>query len=233
VRGCLTVLILAALFVVAGAWFGGPPIAEAVVGAGLATAGLSADHLDVDVEASPPLELALGRADRVLVDATDADWHGIKAERIDLALSDVDFVDRSAGHVSGRMTGVELPRVEPAGSLATIDIDGPGDDATATITIDGPTFDAIAVEAFDEKLGIRPSSVTLAEPNVLRVLAGPISASSGVTVESDGSLGVATPLGTVTVLDAESTSPLHLTNVAVENGSLVLTGTVDLADLIG
>jgi hypothetical protein len=91
----------------------------------------------------------------------------------------------------------------------------------------------MVIEAFDESLGVRPSSVSLSEPNVLRVAAGPVSASSAMTVGPDGSLGVATPLGTVTVLDADPSRPFLLTNVAVEGGSLVLTATFDVADLFG
>jgi len=231
-RGCLSVLIIAAVFVVVGAWFGGPPVAEALVTTGLTTAGLQSDDLDVAVEADPPLQLALGRADLVTIDASDVEWDGIHSDTLTLVLRDVDFVARSAAQVSGRLTGVELPDVDPAGATATIDIEGPGQAATVTITIDGPTFEAMAIEAFDEKLGIRPTSVTLGEPNVLRVTAGPINASGAMTVEN-GSLSVATPLGPVTVLDADPSRPFHLTGVAVEGGSLVLSGTFEVADLLG
>jgi LmeA-like phospholipid-binding len=233
VRGCLFVLILAAIFVVAGAWFAGPPIAGAVVTTALTSAGVHAEHLDVAVESDPPLELALGQADRVVVHGTGVEWHGIQAQTLDLTLEDVDLPARTAASVEGRMTGVELPNVSPPSSTATIDIAGPGDAATATITIDGPTFEAIASEAFNEKLGIRPASVTLAEPNVLRVVAGPITASSVMTVAPDGSLGVATPIGNVTVLAADPARPFHLTSVEVQDGSLVLSGTFDVAELFG
>ena len=74
--------------------------------------------------------------------------------------------------------------------------------------------------------------MTLAEPNILRVVAGPITASSVMTVAPDGSLGVATPLGTVSVLDPDPSGPFHLTSVAVEGGSLVLTGTFDVVELL-
>ena len=45
--------------------------------------------------------------------------------------------------------------------------------------------------------------------------------------------GCATPLGPVTVLDADPSRPFQLTDVAVEGGSLVLTGTFEVADLLG
>jgi hypothetical protein len=233
VRGCLFVLILAAIFVVAGAWFGGPPIAGALVTTVLTGAGVHAEHLDVAVDSDPPLELALGRADSVVVHGTGVEWKGIQAQTLDLTLEDVDFPARTAAHVEGQMTGVELPNVSPPGSTATIDIAGPGDAATATITIDGPTFEAIASEAFNEKIGIRPTSVTLGEPNVLNIVAGPITASSVMTVAPDGSLSVATPIGNVTVLAANPARPFHLTDVAVQGGSLVLTATFGVGELLG
>ena len=112
-RGCLGVLIIAAIFVVAGAWFGGPPVAGALVTTGLTTAGLQSDDLDVDVDADPPLKLALGQADSVTIDATDVEWDGLHADTLELVLLDVDFLARTAAQVSGRLTGVELPDVEP------------------------------------------------------------------------------------------------------------------------
>jgi hypothetical protein len=233
VRGCLFVLILAAIFVVVGAWFGGPPIAGALVTTGLGASGLKADNLDVTVRSDPPLELALGKADRVDVEGSQVDWNGLQAKRLDLTLHDVDFLGRTAGETTGRLTGVELPGVDPPGSLATIDIEGPGDAAVATITIDGPTVEAMAMAAFEEKLGVKPKSASLSEPNVIRVVAGPVQVAGALTIGPNGSLDVSTPVGTVTVIDADPSQPVRLASVAVENGSLVLTGTFNVAGLLG
>jgi hypothetical protein len=232
-RGCLSVPILAAVFVVAGAWFGGPPIAAALVTTGLGASGLHSDDLDVRVEADPPLELALGRADRVVVDATDAEWNGLRAAKLDLVLRDVDFIGRTAGNTNGRLTGVELPNVDPPGSKATIEISGPGDSAVATVTIDGRTVEAMAIEAFEQKLGVRPTSAKLTPPNVIRVQAGPVEVAGAVTVGPGGSLGVSTALGTVTVLEPSPSLPYQLTSASVEGDSLVLTGTLDVRRLLG
>ena len=232
-RGCLFVLILAAIVVVVGAWFGGPPVAGALVTIGLGAAGLKADDLDVTVRSDPPLELALGKADRVDVEGTQVDWNGLQAQRLDLTLHDVDFLGRTAGDVTGRLTGVELPGIEPPGSLATIDIEGPGNAAVTTITIDGPTVEAMATAAFEEKLGVKPTSASLSEPNVIRVVAGPVQLAGAVTIGPNGSLDVTTPVGTVTVIDADPSLPVRLASVAVENGSLVLTGTFDVGALLG
>lgn len=232
-RGCLSVLVLAAIFLVAGAWFGGPPIAEALVSTALATSGLHSNDLHVQVEADPPLRLATGRADRVVVDGMDVTWNGLTADTFHLTLDDVDFLGRSAGETSGRLTGVELPNVDPPGSRATIDISGPGSSALVTVTIDDATVERMAIEAFEQKLGVRPSSATLSEPNVIRFKAGPVEATGALTIGPDGSLGVSTPLGTFTVLAPSPQQPIQLTSVAVDNGSLVLTGSLDVADLLG
>jgi hypothetical protein len=233
VRGCLSVLILAALFVVVGAWFGGPPIAEALVTTGLTSSGLHSDDLRVHVQADPPLELATGRADQVVVDGHNVTWKGLTADTLHLTLDDVDFVGRSAGDTNGRLTGVELPNVDPPGSKATVDIAGPGKSAVVTVRIDNATVQRMAIEAFEEKLGVRPTSATLSEPNVIRFQAGPVTASGALTIGADGSLGVSTPLGTVTVLERSPSQPIQLTSVAVEGDNLVLTGTLDVKDLLG
>jgi hypothetical protein len=230
-RGCLSVLIIAAIFVGVGAWFGGPPIAEALVRTGLTSAGMHSDDLKVDVKSAPPLRLAVGRADEIDVDGTGVEWNGLTADTLHLVLEDVDFLGRSAAHVEGRLTGVELPNVDPPGSKATVDIKGPGDAAVVTITIDEATVERMAAEAFQQKLGVRPKSTTLSEPNVIRFTAGPVTAAGALTIGPDGSLGVSTPLGTVTVLRPSPSQPIQFTSVAVEGGNLVLTGTFDVGDL--
>jgi hypothetical protein len=133
--------------------------------------------------------------------------------------------------VDGRLTGVELPNVDPPGSKATVDIAGPGDSAVVRITINDATVERMAAVAFEQKLGVRPTSTTLSEPNVIRFTAGPVTAAGALTIGPDGSLGVSTPLGTVTVLRPSASQPIQFTSVAVEGDNLVLTGTFDVADL--
>ena len=231
-RGCLSVLLLAVVLVVVGIWFAGPPIAAGVVQTALTSAGLRADHLDVVVQADPPLELALGRADRITVDGTNVQWDRHPAASMHLALSDVNLVDRSAARTTGKLVGVDLG-VEPNGSEATIEIAGEGPSADVTITIDPATAEAIAAAAFAQQTGIRPSSVSFRSPNVIQFSAGSLNASGAMSVEADGSLAVSTPQGTVTVLDADATQPIQLTDVAVEGDEIVLTGFVDVAALLG
>jgi hypothetical protein len=233
VRGCLSVLVLAVVLVTVGVWFAGPPIAAGLVQTALASAGLHAGHLDVAVQADPPLELALGRADRITVDGTDVQWNGHQADSLHMTLNDVNLLDRSAERTTGRLLRAELPGVEPVGSTATIDFDGRGSTATVAITIDRATAQAIASAAIEQKVGIRPSSVTLRSPNLIQFKIGPVDASSAMSVDADGSLAVSTPQGKVTILDPDATRPVHLTGVAVQGDEVVLTGTLDVAALLG
>src|SRR5690242_11486420 len=167
---------MAVLVVVVGLWFGGPPVAEQVVKTGLAAGGLRSDDLAVDVQADPPLELALGRAGRVVVTGTDVDWNGHHADTLRVTLDDVDLLGRSAARTSGRLDGIALRGVEPRGSTATAIIAGQGPTVDVTITIDASTAEAIASAAFEGTTGTRPTSVTLEEPNVIRFKVGPVDA---------------------------------------------------------
>jgi hypothetical protein len=232
VRGCLSVLLLAAVFVVAGAWFGGPVLAGALVQTGLVTSGLDAGEMRVSVESDPPIETATGHADWLAVDARDLDWNGIAARSLDLELRDVDLVSRTAGRVDGTISGVELPNVQPAGSDASIEIHGPAGSATATVTIDGDAVEQMALAAFQAKLGIRPDSATLGEPNLIRIKARGVEVTGAITVGEDGSIAVATPLGTATIVGADPSQPIRFASADVENGDLVLTGTLDVNDLL-
>jgi hypothetical protein len=232
VRGCLGFLVLAIVLVVAGVWFGGPPVAAGLVRSALGSAGVHSDDLDVSVQAAPPLELALGRADRVVVTGTNVDWRDYHADTLNLVLDDVDLLARSAARTTGGLSGVELPGADPPGSTATVEIAGRGPSASVTITIDRSTAEAMAAAAFERETGVRPSSTTLSEPNVIRFKAVQVDGSGAITVGSDGSLGVSTSRGRVIVIEPGASDPIRLTGVSVEGGDLVVTGTVDLASLM-
>lgn len=231
-RGCLGLLILVAVLLVAGVWFGGPPVAEGLVRTGLGSGGLRSADLDVSVRADPPLELALGRADRIVVEGTNVAWDEYHADAIHLTLDDVDLLGRTVARTTGELNGVELPGAAPPGSKATVEIAGRGPSPAVTIAIPRSTAEAMATTAFEQNTGIRPTSTTLSAPNLIRFKAGQVDASGAITIGPDGSLGVATPGGRVTVLGPGASEPIRLTGVAVTGGDLVLTGTVDVASLM-
>ena len=231
-RGCLFVLVLAAIFLVGVAWFGGPTIASALVGTSLTAAGLDATDLDVIVEADPPLLVATGQADRVTVEGTDVDWNGLEARSLEMTLSDVDLLGPTAVTVDGRLEGVELPGIDPPGSRATVAFEGPVESAATTITIDGETVESMAIAAFENQLGVRPSGATLSAPNVIRIQAGPVEVAGALTIGPGGTVDVTTPVGTTTIVQPDPSLPVELASVGVEGDDLVLTGTIDLGELL-
>jgi len=231
-RGCLSILIIAAVFVVGTIWFGGPPLAETVVEASLTGSGFTADELDVTVSADPPLVLALGRADRVDIAATGVRWNTLRAGSMSLRLDDVDLLERSATSAEGQFGDVELPVSGDDPALVGITIDGPADRARTTIDIDRAAVDRIALAAFEREFGTRPDSVELIAPDKIQVSLGGNGLNGTLRVDPDGSLVVASMLGTARLLQPDQSLPLQLTGVSVGAAGLELTGTIDLQSLL-
>jgi hypothetical protein len=231
-RGCLSVLIIAAAFLVGIVWFGGPPLAETVVEASLTGSGFEADRLDVTVAADPPLALAVGRADRVEIEATGVRWKDLRAGSMTLRLSGVDLLARTATTADGRFHDVELPVAGGDPALVGITLAGPADGAATTIEIDGPAVSRMALAAFEQEFGTRPDTVELVAPNRIQVRLGGTALSGTLQVEADGALIVASTLGAVRLVEPDSSLPLRLTGVSVGDTGLRLTGTIDLASLL-
>lgn len=232
-RGCLTVLVLAAAFLVGGIWFGGPPLAGTVVEASLTGAGLTADDLDVTVSSDPPLGLVTGRADRVAIHASGVAWGGIEAESMDLDLTGVDLFARTATAADGRFDGVEVPG--PGGGapiLASVELSGPADAAPTTVRVDRPTVERVALAAFEAEFDVRPDAVSLAAPDEVRVTVGGRELAAHLEIAADGAVVARSALGTVSIMDARSSLPLVLTGLSLGPDGLVLNGSLDVASLL-
>ena len=231
-RGCLSVLIIAAAFLVGIVWFGGVPLAETVVEASLTSSAFEADELDVTVSADPPLVLALGRADRVEIEATGVRWVDLRAGSMSMRLDGVDLLARTATTADGQFRDVELAVAGGEPALVAIGISGPADGARTTIDIDGPTVSRIALSAFEEEFGTRPDSAELVAPNQVRVTLAGRQLSGTLAVEADGALVVETGLGKVRLVEPDPSLPLRLMSVSVVDGGLALTGTLDVSALL-
>lgn len=231
-RGCLSVLIIAAAFLVGIVWFGGVPLAETVVEASLTTSAFEADELDVTVHADPPLELALGRADRVEIEATGVRWEDLRAGSMSMRLDGVDLLARTATTADGEFRDVELAVAGGDPALVGIGISGPADGARTTIDIDGPTVTRMALDAFEDTFGTRPVSAELVAPNQVGVTVAGRQLSGTLVVEADGALVVESGLGKVRLIEPDPSIPLRLTAVSVVAGGLELTGTLDVSALL-
>jgi hypothetical protein len=172
VRGCLFTLLLGAIVVALVAFLGLPAAASGLVAAGLTAAGLQADDTTVTVQANPPTELLGGRADRVLVHATDATFRGLEIGSLDLELSAVDVLGRTAGRVDGTLTDVVLPDAAGGATLGEVTISGGGDTLVASTTVGKADVEARIADAVEQRTGVRPTSVRLAEPDRLTIKAG-------------------------------------------------------------
>lgn len=231
-RGFLGVLIIAAAFVAGIAWFGGPPLAETLVEASLTNSGFAADELDVTVRSEPPLAVVVGRADRVQIEATGVRWNDLRAGSMSMRLDGVDLIGRTATTADGRLVDVELATTDGDPALVGITIAGPADRARTTVAIDEATVNRITLAAFEKEFGVRPDSAELVAPDGIRVQRGTLELSGTLRVDADGTLVVASSLGTVRLVEPDPSIPLRLSGVSVGPGGLELVGTLDLESLI-
>jgi hypothetical protein len=232
VRGCLSVLVLGAVFLAGMIWFAGPPLASGLVTMALQASGLSAERVGVQVVADPPLELAAGRADRVAIRATGAQWRGVRFASLDVALGDVDLPARTAATVDGRLDGVELDTVRGQRVIADVTLEGSASAASTTIRIPAANVEAVASDAFEARFVVRPSSVGLVGPDSIRVELGGLTLSSRLSIDRDGAV-VATANGEAIVLFTPNpVLPLRLSSLAVTSAGLELHGTLDVGALL-
>jgi hypothetical protein len=232
-RGCLSILLLAAVFIVGAIWFAGPPIASTVLEATLTSSGFAADELDVNVDTSPPLVLVVGRADRVTIHARGLRWNGLEAESMALEMDDVDLFARSAGHVEGSFDGVELAGPDGQPVLVSIDLNGPAEAAATTVRVDRQAVERIAKAAFEAEFQVKADSVELVAPNQVRLTIAGQSVSGRLEVFGDGGLAVSSSLGlSLTLLASDPSLPWILTGLSVDDAGLVLTGTLEVTSLI-
>jgi hypothetical protein len=233
VRGCVSVLVLAAAFALAAAWFGGPPVAGALVEAALAGSGLEGRGTTVAVAADPPFEVLSGRADRVVIGTHDARFGDLEATRVDLALGDVDLVGRSFATVDGTLDGVRIR--QPGGSIPIrrIVLNGRATEAEAVLTMAGGDVEALAADAVNDVLGLPIAGAELLGPDLLRLRVVNQSIDGRFVVEPDGSLALALPLPGTPRIPLVQTDRIEFESVTVLDGELVLTGTLDVTELVG
>lgn len=231
-RGCLSVIVLAIAFVGAVVWFGGPPLASGLVTLALQGSGFSADQLDVRVTADPPLELALGRADRVVIRASGARWRGVRLASLGVTLGTVDLLARTAASADGRLSGVELDTSGGQAVVADVAFEGSADAAATTIRIAAATVESAAIDAFETTFGVRPSSAGLVAPDTVRVVLDGLTLDSRLSIDAKGSIVALAKGETIVLFTPSSALGLRLTSFAVTSSGLVLHGTLDVAAVI-
>jgi hypothetical protein len=232
-RGCLFVVLFAAVVLGAAAWFGSGPIASAAIGAVLQGNGYRSTATTIDVTSDPPPRLLLGQADRVAIEGSDVDWRTLHAARLRLLLDDVDLFARTADHVTGSIEGARIDDGRGGSATASsIEVVGPLDAALATITVEEDVVRELVRAAAASSLRVQVTDVQLVGPDRLRLVTPGATVEGSMVVDADGTLGFSTPLGSVPMLRIDPASGLRLRSAEVVEGKLRLLGTLDLASLM-
>jgi len=232
VRSCLSVIVLGLAFLGAIVWFGGPPLASGLVALAIQSSGLRADRLDVRVTADPPLQLAAGRADRVVIDATGARWRGVRLASLELTLGTVDLLARTATNATGRLGGVELDASGGQTVVADVELGGAATAAATTIRIAAANVGSVAIDAFEARFGVRPTSASLVAPDTIRVVLGGLTVSRRLSIDGKGSVVAVGNGQTIVLFTPSAALGLGLTSVAATSSGLELRGTLDVAALL-
>jgi hypothetical protein len=225
------VLVIAAIFVLALAWIGGPVLAGTVVERSLAAAGFTAASKSVTVASEPPLEILAGHADRVVIDARDAGLRTLHAAQLSLTLTNVDLLGRRFGGIDASLDdALFTPAEGPAVAARSITVRGPANGATATIHVSEQVVEQLITDGIRQQTGLTVERVTLSAPNRVRFTAG-LSLDGRLAVDADGALVVVTS-GETRFRLLKSPPEVRLTSVSVADRDLVLVGTTSLGDLL-
>jgi hypothetical protein len=231
-RGCLSVLILAAGIVLGVAWFAGPALAATLVERSLDTAGFVAAERSVTVAADPPLEILAGHADAVTIRAARATLRELTAARLVLTLTNVDLVNRTFSGVDGQLDDVLVASADGSSVDATsLTVRGRAASATTTVRIDAAVVEGLLSKAIRRETGISVTSLSLTQPDRIRFTAG-LTISGRFAVAADGSLVIAATTGNTRFTVFQPNTDFQLKTVAVSDGQLVLTGTTHLATMM-
>ncbi len=232
-RGCLFVLIVAALVVTVGAWFGAPLLAGAVVDTELRDAGFETTTLDTTITADPPLRLLLGHADEIHIEATGVAYRTFHAERLDLTLTDANLDGRFFTTIRGTIGGAEVDTQDGVPTTADVSIDGDASGADAEIRVAGTTVDRVVRATLADEVGVAITRTDLLAPNILRIVTPAATIEGSLIVDANGAIALSTRLGDTRILGLDPSFPLRLRSVQVVGADLRIDATLDAEALLG
>jgi hypothetical protein len=233
VRGCLSVLVLAIVFLVAGAWLAGPPVAAFIVEAGLATAGFHGRDTEVMVRADPPFELLTAHADSVDIDSDDVTVDQFTAGHLQLSLTDADLLNRRFADVDGRLDDVTMTTGGNSTLKATrVEVTGDPSEADMTIHVSREVLAQVALETASSELGVEADEIEFGSPDEVRLVSGATTI-AGHLVIHQGGLSIEIGLPSSPRIDLIEAGPgLRLTSVSIDDGAMVLHGVLNVERLL-
>jgi hypothetical protein len=230
----IRILVMAA-FVFALLWFGLPFGASWLATNALNAVGFTGTNTQVDISAALPPRILLGHADKIRLTSTQVSVSDLNAATMDVTLNDVQLIDRTFGSADGTLTGVRV--FTPSGDGLTIDtvvLHGASTATTATLTVSNAEAESLAEQQFKAHTTLAAKVKVSAPDKVTITING--QSKPGHLVVKDGSLLMvpeSTDLPTVTLLQAGSGNPFHLTTVSVGPTTITLGGMIDLQSLLG
>lgn len=188
-------------------------------------AGLRSGTLDVTVAPIDPT-LVLGRARQVTLVATDVDMAPARIGRVDVAVGDASYFDRTFQTVSGEMTDVSLTMGGDTVDIGAITIDGPSDAAATMAMLDAAQTERL-IRLAARRVGIDVTDVLVSETGVTVTAAG-VEARARLAVQGgalllDPGVGVA-----VVLLQPAPSDPWSLSEAWITREGLNVRGTVDV-----
>lgn len=232
-RGCLFVLTAAALLVALLAWFASPLLASAAIAVALQNGGFVATTQTIDATADPPPKLLVGRADRVEIQATGVAFRTFHARSLDLVLTDVDVVNRTAATIRGSVEAASVSTADGVPTGADLRIDGSASSAATSIVVSGATVDRVVRATFGDRVGVAVSRTELVEPDSVRIVTPGAMLEGRLVIDAGGAVALSTRLGSAPILSLDPSFPLRLESVRVLNGDVVVAGRLDATTLLG
>lgn len=232
-RGCLTWVFVGIAAVLVATWLFAPTVAGGLATASLHAAGFSSNDEHVTVTAEPPIELLTLHADRIHLQASGATFAGLHMTGLDLLLSDVGLIGRTAGSVEGTLTGLQLPtELGPTATISSVAVTGPSSDLRVILTLSAADVRTLASAAVEAQIGAKATKVALAAPDKVTVSVSGITVRGRLTVDEAGGLTLVptSPAGfsgPIAILRPGPGQPLRFTSVAVRTNGATITGTVD------
>ena len=227
-------MVLAIAIAAIAGWFLLPTAAGVIVADRLTAAGFRGTGTRVMVEADPPLALAALHADRVHVTSTDAQFQGLVIGALDVTLSDVNLLDRTASAVAGTLTELRLESgTGTSWSVSSAEISGSSADARITLRLSAADARLMAAGAVEGKLGSRPTSLTLTAPDRIQFVVRGTAVGGRLVADDEGRLvfqpgGAASSLvGPILLLTPGPDVPLRATSVRVAPDGIVLVAAID------
>jgi hypothetical protein len=239
VRGCLFTLALGAVALALLVVVGLPRLAAGLITGAVTAAGLEADDTTVTVSSDPPTDLLGLHADRVRIRATDAVFRGVEIGALDIALSDVAILDRTADAVAGRLSDVSLRNIGARRvALDTITLGGSADEVTASAVVAGAEAETLIADAVETGLGVRPDDVRVTAPDRVVVVVGDVRSSGRLLVTDAGDLVARMTDGPaegrdLVLLRAGEDVPIRLQSIAVDDDGTVRLDGVLTVGLLG